>query len=227
MYESDLSSEKKGVTMDASFWHRKWEKGDIGFYEKDTNVLLKRYLSKLNLNQGNRIFLPLCGKTRDIAWLLANGYNIAGAELSEIAVKDLFHDLGIVPEIFSIGSLIHYKAKGIDVFVGDIFEVNSELLGLVDAVYDRAALVALPLRMRELYTSHLLKITNGAPQLLITYEYDQQLIEGPPFSISKEEVNNHYANEYTITNLERKEISGGLKGKVSSSETVWLLQGNM
>ena len=83
---------------------------------------------------------------------------IVGAELSELAIDELFNDLGITPTISSVGALAHYRAKDIDIFVGDIFDVSAEVLGLVDAVYDRAALVALPVNMRDQYTSHLMKI---------------------------------------------------------------------
>lgn len=210
--------------MEASFWHQKWEKGDIGFHQNEINAFLSEHFEKLNLAQGNRVFLPLCGKTRDLAWLLANGYRVVGAELSFLAINELFNDLGVEPIISRVGELTRYCAKDIDIFVGDIFDVSAEVLGLVDAVYDRAALVALPENLRHHYTSHLMKITNAAPQLLICYEYNQQLIDGPPFSVSETEVKHHYASTYQLKCLESKEVAGGLKGKVASIETVWLLQ---
>ena len=98
------------------------------------------------------------------------------------------------------------------------------MLGIIDAVYDRAALVALPTSMRNAYASHLIQITQAAPQLLITFEYDQRLIDGPPFSINEEEVRHHYAATYQLKPVERKEVAGGLKGKVTSVEAIWLLQ---
>ncbi len=161
--------------MEASFWLQKWENGDIKFHKSESNAFLVEHFEKLNLAKGSRVFLPLCGKTRDLAWLLSCGYRVVGAELSELAINELFDDLGVEPTISRVGELTLYQAKDIDIFVGDIFNVFDEILGLVDAVYDRAALVALPANMRERYTSHLMKITHAAPQLLITYEYNQQL----------------------------------------------------
>jgi thiopurine S-methyltransferase len=210
--------------MDASFWHQKWERGDIGFHKSEPNALLTEHFEKLNLAKGRRVFLPLCGKTRDFAWLLACGYRVVGAELSELAINELFNDLGVTPKISRVGELTLYRANDIDIFVGDIFDISAELLGCVDAVYDRAALVALPANMRNQYTSHLMKITNMAPQLLICYEYNQQLMDGPPFSISEEEVKHHYASAYQLKLAERKDVVGGFKGKVVSIETAWLLQ---
>lgn len=210
--------------MEASFWRQKWEQGDIGFHQSQANAFLIKHFEKLNLAKGDRVFLPLCGKTPDLTWLLAGGYRVVGAELSELAINELFSDLGVEPIISRVGKLTHYCAKDIDIFVGDIFDVSAEVLGLVDAVYDRAALVALPANMRHQYTSHLMKMTHAAPQLLICYEYNQQLIDGPPFSVSEAEVKHHYASAYQAKCLESKEVAGGLKGKVASIETAWLLQ---
>lgn len=170
--------------------------------------------------------MPLCGKTLDIPWLLSNGYRVAGAELSKIAIEQLFIGLGVEPQILQVGEIDHYSAQNIDVFVGDIFHLSSQMLGLVDAIYDRAALVALPKAMRDRYTAHLMEITDQAPQLLICYEYDQNLMEGPPFSISHEEVNQHYGGRYHLTPIASANVPGGLKGKCAAKEHVWLLQNN-
>lgn len=212
--------------MEASFWHQKWERGDIGFHKGEVNPLLIEHFEKLNLAKGSRVFLPLCGKTRDFAWLLDDGYRVVGAELSELAINELFNDLGVEPTISKLGKLTRYCAKDIDVWVGDIFDVSAEVLGLVDAVYDRAALVAMSASMRHPYTSHLMKITNTAPQLLICYEYNQQLMDGPPFSVGEAEVKRHYAAAYQLQCVDSKDVVGGFKGKVASMETVWLLQKN-
>ncbi len=210
--------------MEASFWHQRWGKGEIGFHEKEVNPLLCKYFGNLNLAQGATVFLPLCGKTRDIAWLLAIGYQVAGAELSELAIEQLFAELGLVPDISNVGNLLRYQANNISIWVGDIFEVTAELLGPVAAIYDRAALVALPPEMRTRYASHLVAITRSAPQLLITFEYDQQRMAGPPFSITAEEVRRHYSTLYQVTEAETRDMAGGMKGKLPATETVWLLQ---
>lgn len=210
--------------MKEDFWHQKWELGDIAFHESEVNPFLIEHFEKLNLPKDSRIFLPLCGKTRDIAWLLACGYRVVGAELSEIAIKELFKDLVVAPEISKVGDLIHYRSNNIDIFVGDIFAVSADYLGSVSAIYDRAALVALPAEVRANYTTHLINISDAAPQLLITYEYKQQFIEGPPFSVNEEEVKRHYGASYHLKPIETMNVAGGLKGQVAATETVWLLQ---
>jgi len=215
------------INMDVSFWLERWEKNDIGFHENETNPALIKYFKELSLAKGRRVFLPLCGKTLDIAWLLSNGYRIAGAELSEMAIEQLFVGLRVKPKISELGLVNHYSAENIDIFVGDIFNVSIKMLGAVDAIYDRAALVALPKDMRQQYTAHLMEITNKAPQLLLSFEYDQNVMEGPPFSVSKEEVHQHYKDSYQLTLLAATNISGGLKGKCPAKENVWRLQKKM
>jgi len=210
--------------MEASFWNERWELGQIAFHEKMPNSLLVNQIEKLNLDKGARVFLPLCGKTLDFAYLLNFGYQVVGIELSELAIKELFQDLKLTPTISIAGELTLYQAEGIDIFVGDFFKLNSEILGTVDAIYDRAALVALPFEMRKPYTQHLTEITLNAIQLLICFEYDQASMDGPPFSISPDEISQHYKDLYSINCVEKKDIAGGLKKKAEAQEVAWILK---
>lgn len=209
--------------MDAKFWHQRWQSNETGFHESQANSLLVANLNLLSVARDERVFLPLCGKTLDIAWLLSKGYRVAGAELSELAVKQLFEGLAIDPIIADAGKLKHYSASGLDLYCGDIFQLDQNILGTVDAVYDRAALVALPLAMRHQYSKHVTAIAANARQLVITFEYDQSAMQGPPFSISADEVYQHYKNNYKVTALASRQVEGGLKGICSASETAWLL----
>lgn len=208
--------------MEADFWLKKWTDNDIAFHQKEANPFLVKHFHKLALVKGSRIFLPLCGKTLDIHWLLSNGYRVVGAELSKIAIEQLFDELHIVPKLSKAGKLFHYSAKFIDIYVGDIFDLSNILLEEIDAIYDRAALVALPLELRKKYSAHLMAISNNAIQLLICFEYDQSLSQGPPFSISKEEVLEHYKSVYDITLLES--INFELRGKTLAQENIWKLK---
>jgi len=209
--------------MDAAFWHRKWEERQLGFHEGEVNTMLEAHLGQLGLAAGARIFLPLCGKTRDIAWLLDQGHPVVGIELSEVAVKELFEELDVVPQVHDAGALKCYQADGLDIFVGDLFDLTADTLGAVDAIYDRAALVALPAPMRARYAPHLVSLTGGAPQLLVTFEYDQALLEGPPFSVPGDEVNALYADAYTVESLQIEDIEGGFKGRVAAINRAWRL----
>lgn len=210
--------------MEASFWHQKWQNGDIAFHLSEANPLLVAHFDKLNLKPGSRILVPLCGKTRDIAWLLTEGYRVAGAELSEIAIQELFRELGVVPQISAVGNLLHYSATNVDIWVGDIFELAAAQLGPVDGIYDRAALVAMHPDMRSRYAAHLKDLSNAGTQLLITYDYDQMRMAGPPFSVNSEEISRLYGTTYQIERVARMDVEGGVKGLKDVVETVWLLK---
>lgn len=209
--------------MEHDFWHQRWQTNQIGFHLPEANPLLVKHFPRLKLASGARIFLPLCGKTEDIPWLLSQGYRVAGSELSPIAIEDLFIRLQLKPVISSHDGLIHYSAPNIDIYVGDIFKLTKRQLGNVDAVYDRAALVALPENIRIQYTAHLMTLTRTAPQLLICFEHDQAIHAGPPFSVTASEVNHHYEHIYTLKLLETIAMADGLKGKYPATEQVWLL----
>lgn len=210
--------------MEASFWLDRWTNNEIGWHEAEFNPLLTAHFRKLSIPGGSRVFVPLCGKTRDIAWLLQQGYRVAGSELSELAVQQLFAELGVTPHVTRGAHAQHYAAPGLDVFVGDIFALTPDELGPVQATYDRAALVALPPEMRLRYTQHLVALTAQAPQLLICFEYDQSKMPGPPHAVPTAEVWTHYGASYCLTLAAVQPVAGGLKGLVPANELAWLLQ---
>jgi len=209
--------------MDAAFWHQKWKDRHIAFHEGEVNSLLERHLGRLALADGARIFLPLCGKTRDIAWLLDQEHPVVGVELSETAVKELFEELDVVPEVSACGDLTRYQADGLDIFVGDLFHLDAAMLGPVDAVYDRAALVALPPEMRARYVPQVVAITGAAPVLLVTFEYDQSQLDGPPFSVEEAEIRALYTASHHVASLEIEPIEGKFKRKVEAVNRAWAL----
>ncbi len=209
--------------MNASFWHNRWQANQTGWHECAVNPLLIAHFPSLSVPPGGRVFVPLCGKSLDLGWLLSRGYAVAGSELSEQAVTQLFAELGKEPSISEVGKFKLFRGEKIDIFVGDIFDLSREILGPVDAVYDRAALVALPEAMRVRYAAHLKTITALAPHLVIGYEYDQTAVAGPPFSVTPDELHRHYHDVYTLTPLARIEVPGGLKGKCPAMEHIWRL----
>jgi len=206
-----------------SLWLQRWENREIGFDQASANPFMKEYFGALNLQEKSRVFVPLCGKTVDISWLLEQGYDVVAIELSEQAVIELFEALGISPEILEAGELKQYHSQHLDVFVGDIFDLTVDLVGEIDAIYDRAALVALTTEVRKTYAEHLRTLSNNAPQLLLCFEYDQSLMNRTPYSVEADEVKEHYAKSYTLKQLCKEEIVGGFKGKIPASDVVWLL----
>jgi thiopurine S-methyltransferase len=210
-----------GYDMEHDFWHEKWQLNHLGFHEDNGNDLLRAHINALALENNARIFVPLCGKTLDIAWLLQEGYHVIGVELSAIAIEELFDHLNLTPNITEITDFQHYSNDKIDIFVGDFFALTADMIGHIDAIYDRAALVALPHEMRLDYTQHLMKITNQAQQLLINFEYDQSLLQGPPFSITAQMIQDYYGANYHIRLLKQRSVIGGLKKKAPAEEAIW------
>jgi thiopurine S-methyltransferase len=226
--------------MNTSFWFQKWNDREIGFHQLEANPLLTDHFSTLSLPTGSRVLVPLCGKTPDMRWLLSQTYQVAGVEMVETAVEEFFEESRLEPTVskpdasekhggsqaamqryHAEGS---YHAEGIDLFAGDFFALSPEQLGPVDAAYDRAALVALPEEMRSQYADHLKALVGPGPQLLITFRYDQSKMEGPPFSISPEELKRLYGDTYHITRQASVEVPGGLKGRCPAQEEAWTLR---
>ncbi|MBU6206325.1 MAG: thiopurine S-methyltransferase [Alphaproteobacteria bacterium] len=210
--------------MDEQFWHGRWQNLEIGFHLSEVNPMLVRHFDALKLKKSARLFVPLCGKSEDIGWFLKNGYEVAGAELSETAITQLFDELGIEPIIEHTGQLKIYKAESLVIYVGNIFDLSAQILGSIDAIYDRAALVALPQPLRNQYTAHLRALSLNAPQLLICFEYEQPAMEGPPFNVDANEVKSQYETAYHVHLLERNAVEGGLRGTIPAHEAVWLLK---
>ncbi|MGM8850973.1 thiopurine S-methyltransferase [Salinicola halophyticus] len=197
--------------MQHDFWQARWESDQLGFHLVFVHPILKRNLASFGLPAGARIFLPLCGKTLDIGWLLDQGYRVVGAELSEIAVAQLFEELKVEPVIDEWAGGRRWQHAGLTVFQGDIFQLTAQDLrpveiGPIDLVYDRAALVALPPAMRPAYAEQILGLSDAAPQLLITFEYDPAEKDGPPFPVLPAEIERHYASRYMLDELSRKDV---------------------
>ena len=210
--------------MEPEFWHQRWRENRIGFHQSAPNAMLVKHVGALDLPDGARIFLPLCGKTRDIGWLLSRGVRVAGVELSRVAIDQVFQDLGLSPDITELAGITRFSAANLDLLVGDFFALSADQLGPVDASYDRAALVALPQEMRPRYASHMARITARAPQLLICFEYDKSIMPGPPFSVGADELARIYGPHYKLSDHDGAPVAGGLKGICPATERVWLLR---
>ncbi|MEQ9275761.1 thiopurine S-methyltransferase [Roseibium album] len=210
--------------MDKRFWQTRWQEGKIAFHEGVPNRHLVRHFMALSLSAGSRVFVPFCGKTADLDWLLSQGYGVSGIELNQDAVGEVFERLALTPDVARFRGLTRFSGKGIVVWVGDFFELSALDLGSVDAVYDRAALVALPAQMRTKYVRHLQSLCPSVPQLLVSYDYDQGKMEGPPFSLPEDHVRSLYKDIYEIENLASVDIYGPLAERCSGREESWILR---
>ena len=221
--------------MNAEFWQSRWQEGRIGFHKSEVNPLLVEYFATLNLNKGSRVLVPLSGKSVDMAWLAQQGYNVVGIELVESAVKEFFAEQGITPTITQPiynTNIKCYQAQlsgqTIELWVAEIFALTAKDIGQIDAVYDRAALIALPETMRSKYSEQIVKLSSSvddknAPQLLITINYDQSQKDGPPFAISRQQIQQYYNAAYQINELTSEISSLNSSTTIAVTEQVWLL----
>jgi thiopurine S-methyltransferase len=176
--------------MKQDFWIRRWENDQIGFHLDDVNPWLKRHLPQFSLNPGAHVVVPMCGKSKDLVYLAELGYRVTGIELSLKAVEDFFLDNNLDFQAGSHHSFTTYSSGNITLLHGDFFNCDCQRLSPIDLIYDRAALIAMPEHMRDDYSSVIKKCIDlhRAAMLLITMEYPQEAMEGPPFSVEKEEV---------------------------------------
>ena len=175
--------------MKKDFWLERWERKETGFHQNEINPYLRQYWQDLHLASDSAVFVPLCGKSNDLLWLRKQGHPVLGIELSAIAAQAFFDENGYTPHRAASGKFDCYEVDGIRILCGDFFDLRKSDLAEVGAVYDRASLVALPPDMRERYVRHLVSILPSATQiLLITFDYPQPEMPGPPFAVSRGEV---------------------------------------
>lgn len=195
--------------MELDFWHQRWSNGEIGFHQDKVNPYLDYFYDikgpAVEKRSALKVFVPLCGKSADLHWLASHGYSVLGVECSEIAVKAFFDEQNIKHSILSSALHQRYSSGSIDILLGDFFTINNDEMESVTDVFDRASLIALPEDMRKQYVIKMTEmLRTGTRILLVTLSYDQSEMDGPPFSVTEEEVGELYADNYKIDKLLQK-----------------------
>jgi thiopurine S-methyltransferase len=228
--------------MQPDFWHNKWERNEIGFHQDSINRYLRDHWSILGLNGNEVVFVPLCGKSLDMHWINRLGHPVVGVELNASACRQFFAEAGMEARISRQGRFEVYQAGTITLLCGDVFELNTEHMTGVRAVYDRAALIALPSDLRQRYVRHLRAILPPEAQiLLVTMTYPEHPVSSPqmgassvgqpPFSVSENDVRCLFAEHYSIELIHRNELGwddpfAKRKGLSDLWETVYRLSLN-
>lgn len=210
--------------MHRDFWHARWNQGQIGFHEGAPNAFLTKHAAQL-ASESTRVLVPFCGKTRDLAWLASLGHEVVGVELSPIAAQAFFDESSVTPERTTRAPLESLRGDGVEILVGDFFDVTRAHVGEVTCAYDRAALVALPPDMQRRYVAHLLSLLPpGARILLVALEYEQSRMDGPPFSVTEATVRALFEERCTIEHLDSKPSDERPRFReIGAVETAWLL----
>lgn len=191
--------------MEKEFWLERWEKQQIGFHLSDVNKNLLKYFESLGVAKGSCLFVPLCGKSLDMLWLVEQGYKVVGVELSEIAIKDFFKENNLFFEVSSQGKFKKYQTDNITLLQGDIFDLHCDDLPGIDAIYDRAATIALPETIRIKYLEKLKEFGQCFNTLMVLLEYDQSKVDGPPFSVSEDFLYTHMQG-FDIEKLKEEQV---------------------
>lgn len=195
--------------MEPKFWQERWARNQIGFHLPEVNPYLQRHWPPLALAEGAMVLVPLCGKSLDLMWLASLGYRVMGVELSEQAVAAFFNEQGLVPQISQRGAFKVCQAGLIELWCGDFFALDAAAVADCSALYDRAALIALPPLMRAHYAGHLNSLLRaGCKGLLITLDYDQVQKAGPPFAVADDEVRVLLGDHWALDVLEEQDILG-------------------
>lgn len=215
--------------MRPDFWLERWRSSQIAFHQREINPALQAHWARLPAD--GTVFVPLCGKSRDMLWLRSQGHEVLGVELSRIAVRDFFAENGLTPAVAAQPRLERWRADGVTLLCGDFFDLTPDDLKGVTGVYDRAALIALPQEMRQRYVDKMGEVLPaGAETLLITLAYPEGEMKGPPFSVPETEVRRLYAGKADVTLLSRSDALAGdpglrQRGLTSLVEHVFLLRG--
>ena len=215
--------------MNPEFWHQRWAGHQIGFHQSTPTPLLLKHWPALGIAPGATVFVPLAGKSLDMAWLAAQGHPVLAVELSQVAVDEFFAEHGLVPEVEATRHGLHHRAGGIELIRGDAFDLDAGLLARCAGVFDRGALVALPPDLRRRYASELYaRLPRGCRGLLVTLEYPQPERAGPPFSVDATEVQSLYAGDWDIAQVDHRPIPpghpGALPGLSRFDAAVYLLR---
>ena len=188
---------------DRNGWVTRWREGRIQFHVDKVNPILDRYVDRLLPEGSGRVLVPLCGKSLDLGWLVEHGHEVVGVELVEKAVEDLFNGIGGSPTISTQDVFQSWRSDGLEVLVGDLFELDANVSGKFDAIWDRAAFVALRPSDRDRYAPHLQEFLRPNGRILLsTISYDGSKMEGPPFSVSANEVHRRFGNSLSVEKLE-------------------------
>ncbi|HAP45479.1 MAG TPA: thiopurine S-methyltransferase [Gammaproteobacteria bacterium] len=184
-------------------WIQRWQEGKIGWHRAQVNSKLVEFITCLKLKQGDTVFVPLCGKSYDMVYLLKQGFKVIGVELSPLAIEQFFDENNLVFTISQTDQFTLYQGDNITLYCGDYFALDKSVLKLVSAVYDRAALIALAVDLREKYAQHLYSIiSNDCRVLLLTLNYPQSQISGPPFAVDEDEVVSLFSKGFKCQQLQ-------------------------
>lgn len=194
--------------MELSYWQSRWRKGNIGFHMKNGYPGLQKHWKSLHLPESFTVLAPLCGKSEDLRWLADEGGIVTGVDVSEIAAQQFFSTQKQNPKLKSFANFAIYSSDNIEIWCGDFLKLPEHKMPDFDLIYDKAALVALPKHMRQQYVKKIKSLAAKHTKILLhSFSYNQDTMNGPPFSVSLEEIITLYGVEFSIKVLEINQLN--------------------
>lgn len=189
----------EALKMESSFWKEVWNEGQIGFHQSEINKNLKRFAQKFK--DRSTVLVPLCGKSKDMCYLTEQGHKVHGVEIVEKAIIEFKEENPAYWTHSTASEFEKFSSSEIDLYLGD-FHRFSKLDMNYESIFDRASMIALPPEMRKVHAKELSTLTKKSGNiLLITLEYPQEKVAGPPFSVPKYEVENLFEHEFHIEEI--------------------------
>lgn len=197
--------------MEIDFWLDRWRRGETAFHQPYVSPYLGYYYGELGPPREKRaslrVFVPLCGKSKDLWWLAQNDYDAIGVECSELAIEQFFAENNLTYDRADKNGFVSFKTGKLEILLGDFFSLQPDDIGPFTDIFDRASLIALPPDMQRRYVNKITSLQQkGTRTLLITLTYPEDQMEGPPFSVTEHEVGQLYGDSYKIAKLAAKSI---------------------
>ena len=206
--------------MDKDFWHRRWQKNEIGFHMTDPHHFLQQFFPLLQTQPTDSVCVPLCGKSPDLVWLREEGLKVVGIELSRTAIEAFFNENDLPGHWTDETVLPFCSSEGYKLYCGDFFDLTAAEVSGISAYYDRGALVALPPEMRVRYVAHMAALMPpGGRVLLISYSYNQSETKGPPFSVPQQELETLFSEGFRVEILSEEDVLRSHQGLAARGVT--------
>lgn len=219
-----MSHSEKPTPLDSSltlsYWTNRWVNNDIGWNETDGNKLMWKYFPdvlKTKLPEKKpeelRVFVPLCGKAKDMYLLYQMGFTVVGIEISKEAIDDFFTENGV--EEKEMNQPFRSSKDGrLILGQGDLFTFSGDKSQPIqlpfekfDVMWDRGSFVALNAKDRTAYASMMMSLmADDGLYLLCSLVYDISEYGGPPLTATTEDLMQFYGERCDIQVLDKDDL---------------------
>jgi thiopurine S-methyltransferase len=185
--------------MELSYWQSRWQKGNTGWHMDTVYPPLPHLWNQIGMNSDTRVLVPLCGKSLDLLWLTDHCDTVTGVDISPKALQHVMqkHSESFIKDT-SHGFTI-YRSDSLVLWEGDFAKLPSDQIPPQNLIYDKASIIALPPEKRQRHAEKMIELSSFNTQILIQiFEYDQNEMNGPPFSVEEQELKRLFGNQFKL-----------------------------